>query len=225
MALFPDRCTAGALLSAQLAPYADHPGTMILALPPGGVPVAHRVATRLGLPLDLFIVRKLRAPGALGMTMGAVTSGGVRIINHDIVRMLGIPQFLLEAVEAEERARLEAVEKKLRGDWPPPEIPGRCVLVVDEGMSTGATMHWAVKALRRLGAKTVIAAAPAASRNAMELVQDSVDTLVVLETPDPYISTARWYETFDPVGEGEIVHLLENAAVTFCRGGRSAHVH
>jgi predicted phosphoribosyltransferase len=225
VALFPDRCTAGAQLSAQLAPYADRPGTLVLALPPGGVPVAHPVATRLALPLDLIVVRKLCAPGERGMTMGAVTSGGVRILNHDIVRMLGISQFTLEAVEAEERARIEAVEKTLRGDWPPPQIDGRTVIVIDEGMATGATMHWAAKALRRLGAERVIAAAPTASRNAVELVQDSADAVVVIEIPDPYISTARWYESFAPVADEDVVHLLESAAVAFCRAGRSARLH
>jgi len=225
VALFPDRCTAGARLAARLASYADRRGTLVLALPPGGVAVAYEVATRLVLPLDLFVVRKLCAPGERNLAMGAVTTGGVRILNHEIVRMLGVPQFALEAVEARERTRLEATERALRGDWPSPQMSGQAVILVDEGMATGATMHWAVKALRRLGAEHITAAAPTASRNAMELIQDLADAIVVLSVPDPYISVARWYESYPPVADDEIVHLLERATVTYCRSGRPVGVH
>ncbi len=225
MALFPDRCTAGAQLAARLASSTERKDTLVLALPPGGVPVACEVATGLVSPLDLFIVRKLHAPGERHLAVGAVATGGVRIINHDIVRMLGVSQFALEAVEAEARAKLQETERALRGDWPPPEISGRSIVVVDEGLATGATMHWAVKALRRLGAAHITTAAPVASRNAVELLQDAVDRLVVLESPDPYISAARWYESHPPVGERDIVHLLEHAAATHCRAGTLGRVH
>ena len=225
VALFPDRCTAGAQLAARLASFTHRKGTLVLALPPNGVPVACEVATRLALPLDLIIVRKLCAPGERGLAMGAVTTGGIRIINHDTVRMLGVSQFALEAVEAEERAKIEEAERALRGDWPPPEIAGRPVIVVAEGLATGATMHWAAKALRRLGAAHITAAAPIASRNATELVEEVVDTLVVIEIPDPYISSARWYESHPPVGARDIVHLLERATVAYCRAGNATNVH
>lgn len=225
MALFPDRCTAGSLLRTRLTSCSGRPDTLVLALPPGGVPVAHAVATGLGLPLDLFLVCPLRAPGEPGPVIGAVTTGGVRLVDHDTVRTLGLSQFVLEAVEAEERGRLEALQRQWRGDWPDPDLRGRPLVVVDEGLATGATMHWAVTALRRLGAETVIVAAPTASRNAMELLADAANEVVVLETPDPYISTARWYESFEPVANREVVRLLESAAVAHCRAGRSFRIH
>src|SRR5215213_8176638 len=145
---FRDRSDAGRQLAAKLAEYADRPDVLVLALPRGGVPVGYEVARELGAPLDVFLVRKLGAPGYEELAMGAVATGGVRVLNDQVVRALGIPDYVIDAVAEWEERELARRERLYRGERPPPEVRGRTVILVDDGLATGATMHAAVRALR-----------------------------------------------------------------------------
>lgn len=147
---FRDRGEAGRLLAAKLSAYANRPDVLVLALPRGGVPVAYEVARALGAPLDVFVVRKLGVPGYEELAMGAVATGGVRVLNDRIVNGLGIPGYIIDAVAAQEQQELARRERLYRGGRPPPDVRGRTVILVDDGLATGATMHAAVQALRQL---------------------------------------------------------------------------
>src|SRR6266478_4013656 len=147
--LFRDRTDAGRQLAAKLKAYANRPDVLVLALPRGGVPVAFEVARALHAPLDVFLVRKLGVPGHEELAMGAIASGGVRVLNEDVVRMLHISDRALDAVAAEERQELERRERAYRGDRPPPDVRGRTAILVDDGLATGSTMRAAVAALRQ----------------------------------------------------------------------------
>ena len=146
---FRDRSEAGRLLAAKLADYADRPDVVVLALPRGGVPVAYEVARALGAPLDVFLVRKLGIPGHEELAMGAVATGGVRVLNEQVVRALRIPDYVIDAIAAKEEQELARRERLYRGDRPPPDVRGRTVILVDDGLATGATMHAAIQALRQ----------------------------------------------------------------------------
>jgi predicted phosphoribosyltransferase len=147
--LFRDRREAGRLLAAKLAAYADRPDALVLALPRGGVPVAHEVARALKAPLDVFVVRKLGVPGYEELAMGAIATGGVRVLNNEVVRRLGIPEHLIDAVARREMQELMRRERLYRGTRPPPDVKGRTVILVDDGLATGATMQAAVQAPRQ----------------------------------------------------------------------------
>ena len=161
--LFRDRREAGRLLAAKLAAYANRPDVIVLALPRGGVPVAYEVARALRAPLDVFVVRKLGVPGYEELAMGAVATGGVRVLNDQLVSRLGIPNHLIDAVAARERQELARRERLYRGGRPPPNVSGRTVILVDDGLATGATMHAAIAALRKLRPARMVVAVPTAS--------------------------------------------------------------
>jgi putative phosphoribosyl transferase len=209
---FRNRREAGSLLAGKLAAYANRPDGLVLALPRGGVPVAYEVARALGAPLDVFLVRKLGLPGHQELAMGAVATGGVRVINKLVVRALRIPQELIDAVAAREEEELARQERLYRGDRPPPDIRGRTVILVDDGLATGATMLAAVKALRQQQPARLVVAAPVASRQTCEQLQPEVDDIVCAVTPEPFYAVGLWYGDFSQTTDEEVHDLLERAA-------------
>src|SRR5688572_14361611 len=160
MAQFRDRRDAGRILAQKLLAYANRPDVIVLALPRGGVPVAYEVARELNIPLDIFLVRKLGLPGHEELAVGAIASGGVRVINDDVVQTLGVPDEVIDAVAAKERRELERRERSYRGDRPPPDVRGRTVILVGDGLATGSSMRAAVAALRRQGPARIVVAVP-----------------------------------------------------------------
>src|SRR5712671_4832802 len=170
--LFRDRREAGRLLAEKLSGYANRPDLLVLALPRGGVPVAYEVARALGAPLDVFVVRKLGVPGYEELAMGAVATGGVRVLNDQLVSRLGIPNHLIDAVAAREKQELARRERLYRGGRPPPDVRGRTAILVDDGLATGATMRAAILALRRQHPARIVVAVPTASPETCEEMKE-----------------------------------------------------
>ena len=193
--LFRDRTDAGRRLAAKLAAYAKRRDVIVLALPRGGVPVGYEVARALDAPLDVFVVRKLGVPGYEELAMGAVATGGVRVLNDELVQRLGIPDDLIEAVAAREQRELARRERLYRGGRPPPDVRGRTVILVDDGLATGATMHAAIAALRQLQPARIVVAVPTASPDTCEQLQAEVDDVICAITPEPFQAVGRWYGT------------------------------
>jgi putative phosphoribosyl transferase len=210
--LFRDRTEAGRQLAARLAQYADRPDVLVLALPRGGVPVGYEVARALHVPMDVFIVRKLGVPGHEELAMGAVASGGVRVLNDQVVRGLGIPDYVIDAVAGWEQQELERRERLYRGQRPPPDVRGKTVILVDDGLATGSTMLAAVRALRLLGPARVVVAVPVASPDTCELLKSEVDEVVCAVTPDPFYAVGLWYRNFSQTTDEEVRELLEQSA-------------
>src|SRR5437899_5686506 len=183
--LFRDRSEAGRLLAEKLTAYADRPDVLVLALPRGGVPVAYEVARALRAPLDVFIVRKLGVPGYEELAMGAVATGGVRVLNDQVVNGLRIPDYVVDAVTTWEQQELARREQLYRGDRPAPDVRGRTVILVDDGLATGATMHAAIAALRRQQPARIVAAVPTAPPEMCEALRAEVDDVICAITPQP----------------------------------------
>jgi putative phosphoribosyl transferase len=215
--VFRDRAEAGRVLAEQLAAYADRPDVIVLALPRGGVPVGYEVAQALHAPLDVFLVRKLGVPGHEELAMGAVATGGVRVLNEQVVRALHIPEQVIDAVARWELEELARRERLYRGDRPPPDVHGRTVILVDDGLATGATMLAAVGALRQQQPAGIVVAVPIASRDTCELLRDEVDDVICAATPDPFYAVGLWYENFEQLTDEEVRELLSRAS------GRAAH--
>jgi len=209
--LFRDRSDAGQALASRLLAYANQPDVLVLALPRGGVPVAYEVAEALGASLDVFLVRKLGVPGQEELAMGAIASGGVRVLNEEVIDALGIPGAVIDAVAADEQLELERRERAYRDDRPAPEVHGRTVILVDDGLATGSTMRAAVAALRQLQPARVVVAVPVAAPSTVEQLQAEVDELVTVATPEPFLAVGRWYEDFSQTRDDEIHVLLERA--------------
>jgi putative phosphoribosyl transferase len=206
---FRDRVDAGRALASELKKYAGRDDVVVLALPRGGVPVAYEVARALGAPLDVFIVRKLGVPGHEEYAMGAVASGGVRVVSEDVVRSLGLTAADVERVAAREIAELERRERLYRGQRPEPELGGRTVILVDDGLATGSTMKAAVKALAaRKPASIVVAVPVAAADTCRELARD-VHEVVCAVTPEPFHAVGLWYEDFRQTTDDEVHALLD----------------
>jgi erythromycin esterase-like protein/predicted phosphoribosyltransferase len=206
--LFHDRRQAGRRLAAKLSAYANRPDVLVLALPRGGVPVGYEVARALGAPLDVFVVRKLGVPGYEELAMGAVATGGVRVLNHEIIRRLGIPNDLIDSVAAREQAELARRERLYRGGHPPPDVSGRTAILVDDGLATGATMLAATEALRELKPARIVVAVPTASPEACEDLRAKADDVVCGMTPEPFHAVGRWYEDFAQTSDDEVRDLL-----------------
>jgi putative phosphoribosyl transferase len=209
---FRDRTEAGRLLAAKLSAYANRPDVLVLALPRGGVPVAHEVARALRAPLDIFLVRKLGVPGHEELAMGAVATGGVRVLNDHVVRTLRIPPKVIDAVAAKELEELARRERLYRGDRPPPDVRGRTVILVDDGLATGATMLAAVKALKQQQPGRIVVAAPVAAADTCEQLAEEVDEVVCAVTPQPFQAVGLWYEDFSQTTDEEVRELLERSA-------------
>jgi len=212
MGLFKDRRDAGRKLAQELLPYAGRSDVTVLALPRGGVPVAYEVARALNAPLDIFIVRKLGLPGHEELAIGAIASGGVRVLNHDIVQALKVPQTLIDTVTRQELQELERRERAYRGDRPPPDVRGRTVILVDDGLATGASMRAAVAALRAQNLARIVVAVPTAAPETCAAFESEVDEIVCAMTPEPFYGVGRWYEDFSQTTDEEVRALLEEAA-------------
>jgi len=210
--IFRDRKDAGRQLAARLKAYADHPDVLVLALPRGGVPVAYEVAQELDAPLDVFLVRKLGVPGHEELAMGAIASGGVRVINDEVVRYLGIPEVVIDAVAANEQRELERRERAYRGDRPVPDVIGQTVILIDDGLATGATMRAAIASLRQAAAARVIAAVPVGAMSTCRKIGQEADELVCLHTPEPFYGVGQWYSDFSQTSDEEVLALLARAA-------------
>jgi erythromycin esterase-like protein/predicted phosphoribosyltransferase len=206
--VFRDRREAGRVLAQRLAAYANRRDVLVLALPRGGVPVAFEVARALGAPLDVYVVRKLGIPGHEELAMGAVATGGARVLNEQVVNRLGIPAYVIDAVEARERQELARRERLYRGGRPPPDVRGRTVILVDDGLATGATMHAAVQALRQQQPARIVVAVPVASPETCDELKAEVDEVVCALTPDPFYAVGYWYEDFSQTTDEEVRNLL-----------------
>ena len=209
---FRDRREAGRRLAAQLAAYAHRPDVIVLALPRGGVPVGYEVARALDAPLDVFLVRKLGVPGQEELAMGAVATGGMRVLNEQVVQGLRIPDYVIAAVAAKEEHELRRRERLYRGDRPPPDVRGRTVILVDDGLATGATMLAAAEALRRQQPARIVVAVPTGSPDTCDALRDHVDEVVCAVTPEPFHSVGLWYQDFSQTTDDEVRALLADAA-------------
>ena len=210
--LFRDRADAGRQLLSKLGTYKGRPDVLVLGLPRGGIPVGYEVARGLGAPLDVFVVRKLGVPGQEELAMGAIASGGVRILNQDIVQAMAIPAHVIDSVTSTEVQELARRERLYRGDRPAPDVMGRTVILVDDGLATGATMRAAVAALRRMKPKRIVIAVPIAAVPTRREFAGEVDEIVCLHTPEPFFSVGFWYDDFSQTTDDQIRDLLARAA-------------
>jgi predicted phosphoribosyltransferase len=209
--LFIDRADAGRALAERLPRYAGRSDVIVLALPRGGVPVGFEVAKALGAPLDVFIVRKLGVPGHEEYAMGAIASGGVRVLNEEAVRGLRIPQRAIEEATRREQQELERREREYRGERPPPDVRDRTVILVDDGLATGATMQAAVQALRQQHPARIVVAVPTGSPETCARIAEEADEVVCATTPDPFHAVGLWYENFAQTSDEEVHDLLARA--------------
>ena len=208
---FRDRAEAGRLLAEKLPDYAGRDDVIVLGLPRGGVPVANEVARALRAPLDIFVVRKLGVPGREELALGAIATGGTRVLNRDVVESLRIPGEWIEAIDARERRELQRRERAYRGDRPPPDLTGRTVILVDDGLATGSTMQAAVQAVRQERPAKAVVAVPVADPDVCEALRQQADDAICLLTPSPLQAIGLWYEDFSQTTDDEVRALLERA--------------
>jgi putative phosphoribosyl transferase len=211
-ARFRDRVEAGRLLAEHLRAYEGRDDAIVLALPRGGVPVAYEVAKALGLPLGVFVVRKLGVPGHEELAMGAIASGGVLLLDEGLVRALGLGREELEQAVASEVRELQRREEAYTGGREPPELEGKTVILVDDGLATGSTMRAAAEAVRRLNPARIVVAVPVASPETCEEFRDVVDETVCVLTPSPFRAVGLWYDDFSQTSDDEVRRLLADAA-------------
>jgi putative phosphoribosyl transferase len=209
---FRNRAEGGRLLSQKLSAYLNEPNAIVLGLPRGGVPVAYQVANALNLPLDVFTVRKLGVPGHSELAMGAIASGSIQVLNQSVINAVGVTAQDIERVSRNERRILEQRERIFRGDSPPLDVREKTVLVVDDGLATGASMRAAVTALRHGHPKSIVIAVPVASEETCRELAREVDHVVCVETPDPFIAVGMWYRDFSQTTDEEVRELLARAA-------------
>lgn len=208
---FRDRTEAGKQLATKLTAYADRPDVLVLALPRGGVPVAFEVARELHASLDVMIVRKLGLPGREELAMGAIASGGVCVLNEDIVQMLGIPEKVIHKVAAHERQELARRERLYRGSSRAIDAHGRTVIIVDDGIATGATMRAAVTAVKHLHPARIVIAVPVAAAATCEELAVVADELVCILRPRDFFALGFWYQSFAQTTDEEVRDLLQQA--------------
>jgi putative phosphoribosyl transferase len=208
MRLFHDRVDAGRQLAERLKEYANRSDVVVLGLPRGGVPVAFEVASRLNAPLDIFLVRKLGVPGHAELAMGAIAPAGIEVLNHDVIVDLGISAASVAAIAASERVELDRRDRVFRGGRPMPALSGKTVLLVDDGLATGATMEAAVTALRQIGPAAIVVAVPVGARETCERLAGLADQLLCLATPTPFSAVGQWYEDFSQTTDEEVQALL-----------------
>jgi len=210
--LFPDRTEAGRLLASRLMKYAGRPDVLVLGLPRGGIPVAFEVARELSVPLDVFLVRKLGVPGREELAMGAIATGGVKILNEDVVRALGISDEVIDEVAAAEQAELERRQRAYRGDRPAPKVRGRTVILIDDGLATGSTMRAAVASLRQQGPARIVVGVPVGAPGTCAELQEEADEVICARMPEPFYAVGFWYRDFSQTTDEEVHDLLERAA-------------
>ena len=208
---FRDRRDAGRALADKLTAYVGRSDVLVLALPRGGVPVAFEVARALRAPLDVLIVRKLGVPGHEELAMGAVATGGVRVLNDVVVRGFGIDPDVIDSVATWERREIARRERLYRGERPAPEVRGRTVILVDDGLATGASMLAAVEALREQAPARLVVAVPTAAHETCEILRREVDDVICATTPEPFQAVGFWYEDFTQTTDEEVRDLLVRA--------------
>lgn len=206
--LYRNRTEAGRHLASQLGDYANRPDVLVLALPRGGVPIAFEVARALNAPLDIFLVRKLGVPGYEELAMGAIATGGIRVLNKDVLRHLSIPGEVIDEVAAGEQQELERREKLYRGGRPAPDVNGKTVILVDDGLATGSTMRAATAALREQRPARIVVGVPVSSPATCDEFRGEVDEIVCAVTPEPFHGVGRWYEDFSQTTDEEVRELL-----------------
>jgi predicted phosphoribosyltransferase len=206
--IFQDRIDAGRQLAEQLLSYTGRDDVIVLGLPRGGVPVAYEVAQRLGVPLDVFVVRKLGVPGHEELAMGAIAPGGVRVLNEDVLHVIPNAQSIVEMVTAIEREELERREHNYRNDRPPPDLKSRIVILIDDGLATGATMRAAVAALRQQDAAEIIVAVPVGAPSTCHDLKNAADEVICLQTPVAFIGVGQYYADFSQTTDEEVRELL-----------------
>ncbi len=208
---FRHRLDAGKRLAVRLVRYRNRPDVLVMAIPRGGVPVAYEVAKALAVPLDVIVVRKLGLPGQPELAMGAIASGGVRVLNEDVVRALRIPERTIDSVAALETAGLERRERSYRGERPAEDPTGRTVILVDDGLATGSSMQAAIAALRARGAASIVVAVPVGPPSTCLEISRLADELVCLKHPAFFAAVGEWYADFNPTTDDEVRQLLESS--------------
>jgi putative phosphoribosyl transferase len=210
--LFRDRSEAGRALAEKLVRYANRSDVLVLALPRGGVPVASEVAQALHAPLDVFLVRKLGLPGQEELAMGAIATGGTRVLNEEVVSKLNVPPEVIDAVAVQEQQELNRREHDYRDGRPAPDVRGRIVILVDDGLATGSTMRAAVAALRQQGPARIVVAVPVGATETCAELQHEADEAVCAQTPQPFYAVGAWYDDFSQTTDEEVRYLLARAA-------------
>ena len=217
-ARFADRAEAGRELASALREYRGRDDVVVLALPRGGVPVGFEVARELGVPLDVFVVRKLGLPAQPELAMGAIASGGVQVLNQEVVQTLGVPASTIEEVAAREQEELDRREQLYRGDRPGHSVEGKTIILVDDGVATGSTMRAAVKAVRMQHPGEIVVAIPVAPPETCEALRKDADRVVCIRTPEPFLALGAWYASFVQTPDAEIQDLLARAQEDARRG-------
>jgi putative phosphoribosyl transferase len=208
---FKDRAEAGRVLGSLLDHYANRPDVIVLALPRGGLPVAYEIAAELHAPLDVFLVRKLGVPGHEELAMGAIATGGVRVLNEDVVSALRIPSHVIDVVASREQRELERREAAYRDGRPAPQVRNQVVILVDDGLATGSTMRAAVAALYQQGPSRVVVAVPVGSPSTCQELRREVDEVVCALTPDHFYAVGQWYRDFSEVSDETVRDLLRRS--------------
>jgi predicted phosphoribosyltransferase len=205
---FRDRREAGRLLAQPLGAYANRGDVLVLALPRGGVPVAYEVARALQAPLDVLLVRKLGLPGHEELAIGAVATGGIRVLDPSLLQQFGISSEVLERIAERETRELQRRERAYRGELPPREVKDKTVIVVDDGLATGSSMRAAVRALRQRGPAAIVVAVPVAPPSTRESLREEADEVVCVRTPEPFAAVGQWYDDFSQTSDEEVSELL-----------------
>lgn len=211
---FADRRDAGEKLADKLKDYENRPDVLVLALPRGGVPVAYEVASALGAPLDVFMVRKLGVPGYEELAMGAIATGGVSVMNEDVTMSIGLPDSAISEVRDREQKELERREQLYRGDRSPLDVQGRTVILIDDGLATGSSMRAAIAALRKMSPAKIVVAVPVAAPETCETIRNEVEDIVCALTPEPFLAVGAWYSDFSQTTDDEVRDLLERAGLS-----------
>ncbi len=219
--LFRNRRDAGRQLATALGRYAGQPGLLVLALPRGGVPVGFEVARALHAPLDVFVVRKLGVPGHEELAMGAIATGGVRVLARDVIDSLGLTERDVAAVAAQEQIELEQRERAFRDGRPAPEAGGHTVILVDDGLATGSTMRAALLALRAQSPARLVVAVPVGARETCAAMRRDADDVICAATPEPFMAVGAWYADFTQTDDAEVRALLREAGTPMPAGARS----
>jgi putative phosphoribosyl transferase len=209
---FTNRAEAGELLAARLSALANRDDVIVLGLPRGGVPVGYEVAKALGVALDVFVVRKLGVPGHEELAMGAIASGDVRLVNHDVVGALGIPESVIDRVAERELIELERREQLYRGSRPLTPLANKTVILVDDGLATGSTMRAAVTAVRHQQPAQIIVAVPVGAPSTCSELSKDADQVVCLRSPEPFVAVGLWYRDFTPTSDADVRALLGRTA-------------
>jgi putative phosphoribosyl transferase len=220
--LFRDRTDGGRALAGQLGQYADRPDVVVLALPRGGVPAGFEVAEALGAPLDVFLVRKLGFPGNEEFAMGAIASGGFRVVNEPLLHRYGIPQTAVDRVVEQEEQELRRRERLYRGDRPPADLRGKTVILVDDGLATGSSMQAAVTAVRSQQPSRIVVAVPVGPSESVRQLARMADEVVCVATPEPFLAVGRFYDSFEQTTDEEVAGLLERAGARSVRSSALA---